>query len=40
MWLGTLSQTKKAFVGYNNDNAPNGIGKSGVSIFVHNNFFF
>ncbi len=41
MWLGALSQTKEAFVTYNNDNAPNGINKRGVSIFVHNkwNFF-
>ncbi len=41
MWLGVVSQTKKTFVGYNNDNALNGIGKRGVSIFVHNkwNFF-
>jgi len=36
MWLGALSWTKEASVRHNNDNAPNGISKRGVNIFVHN----
>lgn len=41
MWLGALSWTKKNSTRHNNDNALNGIGKRGVSIFVYNkwNFF-
>jgi hypothetical protein len=30
----------EAYIGYNNDNAPNGVGRRRVSIFNHNKWKF